>query len=99
MEKETKDKEVKDKEQSNKALIKVGITIGDINGIGPEIIVKALHDSRILTDIIPVVYGSNNSFRTTKNNSIYTSSVTLLAKVLLKSTPKKSTSSMFGKTK
>jgi 4-hydroxythreonine-4-phosphate dehydrogenase len=59
MEKETKDKEVKDKEQSNKALIKVGITLGDINGVGPEIIVKALHDNRILTDIIPVVYGSN----------------------------------------
>jgi 4-hydroxythreonine-4-phosphate dehydrogenase len=59
MEKETKDKEVKDKEQSNKALIKVGITLGDINGVGPEIIVKALHDNRILTDITPVVYGSN----------------------------------------
>lgn len=59
MEKETKEKEVKDKEQVNKALIKVGITLGDLNGIGPEIIVKALHDNRILTDIIPVVYGSN----------------------------------------
>jgi len=59
MEKETKDKEVKDKEPVNKNLIKVGITIGDLNGVGPEIIVKALHDNRILTDIIPVVYGSN----------------------------------------
>jgi 4-hydroxythreonine-4-phosphate dehydrogenase len=57
MEKETKDKEVK--EQGNKALIKVGITLGDLNGVGPEIIVKALHDNRILTDITPVVYGSN----------------------------------------
>ena len=35
MEKETKDKEVKDKEPVNKNLIKVGITIGDLNGIGP----------------------------------------------------------------
>jgi len=59
MEKVTKDKEVKDKELSNKTLIKVGITLGDLNGVGPEIIVKALHDNRILTDIIPVVYGSN----------------------------------------
>ena len=59
MEKETKDKEVKDKEPVNKNLIKVGITIGDLNGIGPEIIVKALHYNRILTDIVPVVYGSN----------------------------------------
>ncbi|MEY4895013.1 MAG: hypothetical protein RL751_1838, partial [Bacteroidota bacterium] len=59
MEKETKDREVKDKEPVNKNLIKVGITIGDLNGVGPEIIVKALHDNRILTDIVPVVYGSN----------------------------------------
>lgn len=59
MENQTKDKEVKDKEPVNKNLITVGITIGDFNGIGPEIIVKALHDNRILTDIIPVVYGSN----------------------------------------
>ena len=59
MEKETKDKEGKDKEPVNKNLIKVGITIGDLNGVGPEIIVKALHDNRILTDIVPVVYGSN----------------------------------------
>jgi len=59
MEKVTKDKEVKDKELSNKTLIKVGITLGDLNGVGPEIIIKALHDNRILTDIIPVVYGSN----------------------------------------
>lgn len=59
MEKETKEKEVKDKEQVNKNLIKVGITIGDLNGIGPEIIVKALQDNRILTDLVPVVYGSN----------------------------------------
>ena len=57
MEKETKEKEVK--EQVNKNLIKVGITIGDLNGIGPEIIVKALQDIRILTDLVPVVYGSN----------------------------------------
>lgn len=59
MEKDLKDKEVKDKEVINKALIKVGITLGDLNGVGPEIIVKALQDNRILNDITPVVYGSN----------------------------------------
>ncbi len=36
----------------------VGITIGDINGIGPEVIIKALSDSRILDHITPVVFGS-----------------------------------------
>ena len=40
------------------ALIKVGITIGDVNGIGPEIILKALRDARILKDFTPIIYGS-----------------------------------------
>lgn len=37
---------------------KIGITIGDLNGIGPEIIIKCLADNRILQMITPVVYGS-----------------------------------------
>jgi len=36
----------------------VGISIGDINGIGIEIILKALSDNRILEFITPVIYGS-----------------------------------------
>ena len=36
----------------------IGITIGDINGVGPEVIIKALSDSRILNHITPVVFGS-----------------------------------------
>ena len=38
--------------------IVVGITQGDINGIGYEVIIKALSDSRIYDFCIPVVYGS-----------------------------------------
>lgn len=38
--------------------IRVGISIGDINGIGPEVIIKALSDPRILLDCTPVIYGS-----------------------------------------
>ena len=38
--------------------IKVGITHGDINGIGYEIILKVLQDERILELCTPVVYGS-----------------------------------------
>ena len=38
--------------------IRVGITHGDINGIGYEIIIKALADSRILEMCTPIVYGS-----------------------------------------
>ncbi|MFC2126076.1 4-hydroxythreonine-4-phosphate dehydrogenase PdxA [Bacteroidota bacterium] len=36
----------------------IGITLGDINGIGPEVIIKALSDNRILNFITPVIYGS-----------------------------------------
>ena len=36
----------------------IGISIGDINGIGPEVIIKALSDSRILNHITPIVFGS-----------------------------------------
>lgn len=38
--------------------IKVGITHGDINGIGYEVILKTLEDNRILELCTPVVYGS-----------------------------------------
>lgn len=38
--------------------IKIGITQGDINGIGYEIIIKTLIDNRILDICTPVVYGS-----------------------------------------
>lgn len=38
--------------------IKVGITQGDINGVGYEVILKALDDNRILELCTPVIYGS-----------------------------------------
>ncbi len=38
--------------------IRVGITHGDINGIGYEVILKSLEDNRILELCTPVVYGS-----------------------------------------
>jgi 4-hydroxythreonine-4-phosphate dehydrogenase len=37
---------------------RIGITLGDFNGIGPEVVIGALADSRILNIITPVVYGS-----------------------------------------
>ena len=42
--------------------IVVGITQGDSNGIGYEVIIKALADPRILEQFIPVVYGSSKLF-------------------------------------
>jgi 4-hydroxythreonine-4-phosphate dehydrogenase len=37
---------------------RIGITLGDLNGIGPEVIIKVLTDSRLLSLMTPVVYGS-----------------------------------------
>lgn len=38
---------------------RVGISIGDINGIGLEVILKTLSDPRVLDRITPVLYGSS----------------------------------------
>lgn len=38
--------------------LKIGISIGDVNGIGLEVIIKALMDNRIMDYFTPVVYGS-----------------------------------------
>ena len=37
----------------------IGISCGDINGIGPEIIVKTLSDSRLLEICTPVIFANN----------------------------------------
>ncbi|MGI9543099.1 MAG: 4-hydroxythreonine-4-phosphate dehydrogenase PdxA, partial [Cyclobacteriaceae bacterium] len=37
----------------------IGITIGDINGIGAEVIIKTLSDNRITKLFSPVIYGSS----------------------------------------
>lgn len=48
----------KTKDKSKRKPVVVGISIGDVNGIGPEVIIKALNNSMILTDCTPVIYGS-----------------------------------------
>ncbi|HLU86260.1 MAG TPA: 4-hydroxythreonine-4-phosphate dehydrogenase PdxA [Taishania sp.] len=49
----------REKEVGKENPIRVGISIGDINGIGPEVVIKALSDNRILLDCTPVIYASN----------------------------------------
>src|SRR6218665_3814853 len=44
---------------SDQNKLRIGITMGDVNGIGPEVIIKALSDPRILNLITPVIYGSS----------------------------------------
>lgn len=43
-------------------LPKIGMTQGDINGIGYEVILKVLSDSRMLESFIPVIYGQSRVF-------------------------------------
>jgi len=39
--------------------IKIGITIGEMNGIGMEVIIKTFYDPRMLEICTPIVYGSS----------------------------------------
>lgn len=38
--------------------LKIGITVGDVNGIGMEVIIKSLMDNRITDFFTPIVYGN-----------------------------------------
>lgn len=51
----------KSKDKLKRNSIRVGISIGDINGIGPEVVIKALNDSQILLDCTPVIYASDKT--------------------------------------
>jgi len=48
-----------EKQRTDAERVKVGITHGDMNGIGYEIIMKTFQDVRILESITPIVYGSS----------------------------------------
>jgi len=44
--------------ESKNKMIRVGITVGDINGIGLEVIIKTLKDHQVFANSIPIIYGS-----------------------------------------
>lgn len=52
----TQPSKAKPKRKSTQPVI--GISIGDINGIGPEVIIKALDDKRMMNQMTPIIYGS-----------------------------------------
>jgi len=39
--------------------LRIGFSLGDINGVGPEVLIKTLSDHRILQLFTPIIYGSN----------------------------------------
>lgn len=47
--------------------VRVGISIGDFNGIGPEIIMKSLSDKSITDFFTPIIFGSGKLFTFQKN--------------------------------
>ncbi len=47
--------------------LKIGITIGDINGIGPEVIIKAFSNPKLLELCVPIIYGSSKVMSYHKN--------------------------------
>lgn len=52
----------------NKEKIRVGITQGDVNGVGYEVILKTFSDSKMLDLCTPVIYGSKKYSTDYKNN-------------------------------
>ncbi|MEC5394890.1 4-hydroxythreonine-4-phosphate dehydrogenase PdxA [Bergeyella sp. RCAD1439] len=47
--------------------VRVGLSVGDFNGIGPEIIMKALSDKNITDFFTPVIFASGKLFTYQKN--------------------------------
>ena len=41
--------------------IKVGVSIGDLNGIGCEVVLKTFEDNRMLDFCTPVIFASNKT--------------------------------------
>ena len=49
------------------AKIKLGISVGDLNGIGCEVILKTFDDSRMLDFCTPIIFASNKTISNQKN--------------------------------
>lgn len=53
--------------KNDRTKIRVGISVGDTNGIGPEIILKTLQKKGLLSFFTPIVFGSTKLFSYYKN--------------------------------
>jgi 4-hydroxythreonine-4-phosphate dehydrogenase len=45
--------------ETEASLPRLGITLGDFNGIGPEVVIKTLQENRLNRFCVPVIYGSS----------------------------------------
>lgn len=52
-------KKIKEVQKANNEPIRVGISIGDINGIGPEVVIKALNNPELLFNCTPIIYATS----------------------------------------
>ena len=52
-------------------MLKIGITIGDMNGVGPEIILKTFADKRMLEFCTPIIYSSTRTLEFVKKHFKY----------------------------
>jgi len=83
----------------------VGISIGDLNGIGPEVILKTFEDSRMLEMCTPVIFGNvkvlsfvKKTFELTGNlHGIESLDQLLIGKINVLNTWKESVNIDFGK--
>ena len=65
--------------------IKIGISIGDINGIGVEVILKTFDDKRMLDFCTPVIFGSSkvmSFYKKTLNSNISIHSISNISQVV-----------------
>ncbi len=53
---------------NNQDKVIVGISIGDLNGIGGEVVLKTFEDARMLEFCTPVIFGSMKTISFFKNS-------------------------------
>jgi 4-phospho-D-threonate 3-dehydrogenase / 4-phospho-D-erythronate 3-dehydrogenase len=66
----------------------IGISIGDLNGIGPEVIIKTFSDARTLEHCTPVIFASNKVINFYRKSSVEGNFTYQIIKDLQRVTPK-----------
>lgn len=85
--------------------IKIGISVGDLNGIGGEIIIKTFEDTRVLEFCTPIIFASTKTISFLKNhfksniafNSIHKPELAIDNKVNVVNVWKENVNIRFGK--